>query len=518
MKNKKIVALVAVLGMLLLAAVGWRFFKIFTGGEGQQGRGGRRGGGGGAVAVGTTKLQRRVLQTSFDQVGSVESSQTVDVVAKTTGAIIDLPVREGDAVKRGQVVARIDPSQAKANLFKVQSDLANARYSYYQLLSQQELTNVQASSAVDIAAADLQAAGANVRKAESVAGATKTQGQAAVTQAQARLVGAQAQLRQSQVDYDSAKAKYERMLGLQRQGFASNADVQDSYRQVLSAYAAVDLQKANVQAAERDVTNARAQARKDVVSAQADIQTQQYGKVSKQASLEMARAGTSKTASFAQQLNAQRALVDAAEAQLRTAQLQLEDTVLRSPVDGFVSDRKLDVGAVPGVGGAIVTVQSGQQVWIVTSFPQEVFNQIQRGHQCTVTIDGMRGQQFPGRVFSKDAAIDAASRQFNVRVKIDDPQKLVKPGMFARVQTTVDSPEPVLALPVAAFQDRDREKRTGTVFRVNQDKVEKVKVSYVRANSQFAALSSGLQEGDTVVVQVNGNLKDGQTVKPQPVK
>lgn len=526
MKNKRFIAVIVVFSALLLGAIGWRFFHIF-GGKGAGGksgsstattRGGRSGrSGGGAPSVGVQSASRRVLQYEFDQVGSVESSQNVDIVAKSAGPILELPVRQGDAVKKGQLLVRIDPRQAQANLFKVQSDLANARYSYYQLLAQQDLTTVQAQSGVSIAAADLQAARANERKTESVFSATVTQGRTVVAQAQARLVGAQNQLRQSQLDFDAAKAKYERMLELQRQGFASNADVQDQYRLVLSSHAAVGVQRANVRVAERDVINAEAQARKDTISARADIETSRFGSVSKQASLAEAQAGTSKTAAFAQQLKAQESLVSAAEAQLRTAELQVEDTTLRSPVNGFVSDRRLDVGAMASVGAVILTVQSGQQVWVVSSFPQEVFNRIQRGMECSVTIDGVRGVTFPGVVFAKDAAIDAATRQFNIRVRIEDPKHLVKPGMFGRVKLKVGSPEPMLTIPNSALVDRDQEKRTGTVYRVVKDQIEKVAVTYDRADAQHTVITTGLKEGDTVVVQFAGTLRAEQKVKPELV-
>lgn len=515
-QRPKLFAFLVIVGVLFTALVGYRVYQAVSK---PGGKGGRRGRAGAAVPPVTVDVaEKRRLQFEFDQVGNVESSQSVDIVAKSAGPILELLVRQGDPVRIGQVLVRIDPSQPRANLLKKKSDLANTQFTYYQLQSQQQLTDVQASSGVSIAGADLQAAQANLEKSQQVYSATRTQGSTTITQVQAKLVGAKASLRQSQVDFETAKAKYERMLGLQRQGFASNADVQDTYRTMLSQDAAVDLQEANVRAAEKDVTNAQAQAKKDTVSAKADIDVSRLNEVSKEASLAEARAGISKSEAFRQQIKAQESLVHAAEADLETAQLQLQDTVLRSPVNGFVSDRKLDVGAVASLGTAILTVQSGQQVWVVTALPQEVISRVDKGHPVEVTIDGLRGQVFPGRVFSKDAAVDTATRQFNVRVTLEDQKHLVKPGMFARVKLKVGPPEPQLTVPNSALIDKDVEKREAIVYKVVDKKVTYAKVTYARSDTRHTVITKGLSDGDTVVVQSQGRLKDGQSIDPQSAK
>lgn len=207
-------ALALAVGILLVLLVGWRFYEILAGGDGGKGAigGGRRGAGSQKVAVGTAEMS--TMTYPLEVVGNVESTQNVDIVARTEGLVQEVMFREGDAVKKGEILARIDDAQVRANLYKVKSDLANARFNYYELQSQQELTNVQASSTVAIAQADLSAARANLRKSESVHTATVAQGETAVVQSQATYAQSQAQLRQAQVDFEQSKVQYERMLGL----------------------------------------------------------------------------------------------------------------------------------------------------------------------------------------------------------------------------------------------------------------------------------------------------------------
>lgn len=503
-----------IVGSLVLLLVGWRFSTIFFG-KGSGRPQGRVGGTSSKVSVDVTRMDK--LTFDYEIVGNVESSQTADIVARTSGLLEEVTKLQGDTVKKGELLAKIDDAQATANFFKVKGDLANARFTYFQLLSQRELTNVEARSGVDIARANLSAAKADVNKSQSVYQATLSQGTTSVAQAVSNLEGTKAQLRQAEVNFNQAKVRYERFLGLQRQGFASAADVQDAYAEVLSTNATVDAQRAAVMAAQKVVENSRQQATKDNVSAVADIQTSRYNAASAQANLNQAQAGTARSESFQQQLRAQQSLVEAAEAELQSAQLQIEDTTLESPVDGFVSSRELDPGTLVNVGDVILTVQAGGEVWVVASLPQEIYNYVQRGASCKVKVDGLRDKTFEGFIYSKDSSIDTGSRQFNIRVKIDDPENQVKPGMFVRVILSTGPQGEALVVPTSALFNRDDEARTATVYKVVDGKVQVVQVELGPSDERKTIVRRGLQNGETVVVQTGTPLRDGQEVKTQGV-
>ncbi len=505
---KKALIISAFLVSLLLLLVVWRLWQRAS-------KPAVTAGAAPATVVELDTVVRKKMDFQLDQVGNVEAQQNVDILSRTAGPITELRVREGDHVVKGQLLVRIDPSTAQAKVFKARSSLATARANYYEQLSQRELTSVQARSSVAIAGADVNAARADLQKTRKVYVATQKQGRTTVAEARAKLVGTQAQQRQAQVDFDKAKSQYQRYLELQAQGFASNADVQDSYREVLAKHAARDLQKANVVAAQRAVSNAESQADKDTPSAYSDIQTSRFTEVSKQASLEEAQAGTSKTQAFEQRLASYQALVDSAVAELKTAELELEQTVLRSPVDGFVTARKLAEGQVTSVGNAILTVQSGGEVWVVAPLAQELYSLVERGHECDISIDGLRNKVFKGRVASKDPAVDTASRQFNIRLKLYDPKGMVRPGMFARVHLELGSRDEQLTVPTAALQDRNDKQQTATVYRVLNQQVQRANVRFLWAGPKDTILLSGLAVGDRVVVQTAAALAEGQKVQVQ---
>ena len=503
-----------IISVLVLLLVAWRFYTILFSDGGARPQGRSRGTSN-KVAVDLTRMD--TLEFNYEVVGNVESSQTANIVARTSGLLEEVHKLQGDQVKEGELLATIDDAQALANYYKLKSNLANAEFTYYQLLSQQGLTDVQAQSSVDIARANLSAAQAGVDKTKSVYKATITQGGASVAQAKANLEGAKSLSRQAEVNFDQSKVHYDRMLGLQRQGFASAADVQDAYNAVLSLNAEVDARRAEVRAAEKQVTNALEQAKKEAVSARADIQVSRFTSASAQATVNEAQAGTSRSESFQQQLKAQKSLVEAAEAELQSAQIQIDDTTLESPVDGFVSDRQLDPGTLVNVGDVIMTVQAGGEVWVVASLPQEIYGYVNSGDSCKVKIDGLRDRTFDAFIFSKDSSIDAASRQFSIRAKLNDPQGEVRPGMFARVLLTTGPPGARLVVPTSALYNRNDEARTATVYRVVDKKIDIVNVELGPSDEVKTLVRSGLGEGDTVVVQTGVPLQAGQEVEMEQV-
>lgn len=503
-----------VVSALVVMLVAWRFYTIFFSGGGGRPEGRSRGTSN-KVAVDVTRMD--TLEFNYEVVGNVESSQTANIVARTSGLLEEVNKLQGDQVKKGELLATIDDAQARANFYKLKSNLANAEFTYYQLRSQQGLTDVQAQSSVDIARANLSAARAGVDKTESVYKATITQGGASVAQSQANLEGAKSLLRQAEVNFNQSKVHYDRMLGLQRQGFASAADVQDAYNSVLSLHAEVDARKAEVRAAEKVVTNSLEQAKKEAVSARADIQVSRFTSASAQATVNEAQAGTSRSESFQQQLKAQKSLVEAAEAELQSAQIQIDDTTLESPVDGFVSNRQLDPGTLVNVGDVIMTVQAGGEVWVVASLPQEIYNYIDSGDSCKVKIDGLRDRTFDAFIFSKDSSIDATSRQFTIRAKLNDPEGEVRPGMFARVLLTTGPSGARLVVPTSALYNRNDEARTATVYRVVNKKIEIVSVELGPSDEIKTLVRSGLEDGDTVVVQTAAPLRAEQEVETEQV-
>lgn len=112
---------------------------------------------------------------------------------------------------------------------------------------------------------------------------------------------------------------------------------------------------------------------------------------------------------------------------------------------------------------------------------QELYPQVERGHECDISIDGLRNKVFRARVSSKDPAVDTASRQFNIRVKIYDPKGMVRPGMFARVHLELGSRDAQLTIPTAALQDKNDKQQSAVVYRVVNHQVQRANLRFLWA-------------------------------------
>ena len=80
------------------------------------------------------------------------------------------------------------------------------------------------------------------------------------------------------------------------------------------------------------------------------------------------------------------------------AKAQLANTVLKSPINGFVTARYMDPGAMPTAGQPILAVQSARQVWVTVPVPEEVSRSIHQGQPAAVRLDALPGRTFTGKV------------------------------------------------------------------------------------------------------------------------
>src|SRR5207249_2604403 len=127
--------------LILGALIGWRLHvkQIQVAAQNQQ-----RAARSKAAPVVTVAVARlKDIVPTFETVGSVEAPLNVKIASKVTGRIDFLQVREGDRVTRGQVLARIDPSEIEAQVQQQQSALAEAQYRLTQAQITQAPTDVQ---------------------------------------------------------------------------------------------------------------------------------------------------------------------------------------------------------------------------------------------------------------------------------------------------------------------------------------------------------------------------------------
>ncbi|MFZ5815951.1 MAG: efflux RND transporter periplasmic adaptor subunit [Bacillota bacterium] len=207
------------------------------------------------------------------------------------------------------------------------------------------------------------------------------------------------------------------------------------------------------------------------------------------------------------QLALAKAQVQAARAQLDLAGANLERTRITAPAKGVLASRSVEPGALVGAGTPLFQLVDLSQVVVNTGVAEAEVNAVRPGIQVPVQVPAL-GQSFTGMVESVSPYMDQKSRSFKVRVLLQNPDGLLKGGMFAEVKFPIQEQEGVL-LPVAAIVERSDEPFV-YVIADGRAKQTFVKVT-VRANDQVAV--EGIEPGTQVVVMGQNRLFDGAPVK-----
>ena len=186
----------------------------------------------------------------------------------------------------------------------------------------------------------------------------------------------------------------------------------------------------------------------------------------------------------------------------------LENTVLRSPINGFVTSRNFDVGDMFAMSAPLFTVQQVVPVKLLVGISENEYTKVKKGDVVSLTVDALPGRTFTGKVNRLYPTINAATHTFNAEVIVQNADRALRPGMFARVTVTFGVNHNIV------LPDRCIVKQEGTgqkfVYLLNEDDtVSYVPVTLGRHIGAEYEVVDGVTEGDTVVSKGQTLLKDG---------
>jgi RND family efflux transporter MFP subunit len=152
-------------------------------------------------------------------------------------------------------------------------------------------------------------------------------------------------------------------------------------------------------------------------------------------------------------------------------------------------------------------------VEITVPVPERYIAHIRRGDTTPLALDALPRHRFSGKVNRIIPQADAESRTFPVKVKVTNPNGLIKSGMFARVTFPVERGRKALVVPKDALVSRGP---VELLFIVTDGKVHQVPVKRGQATEGWVAIEGPVEEGQLVVVRGNERLRDGMPVTILP--
>jgi RND family efflux transporter MFP subunit len=210
------------------------------------------------------------------------------------------------------------------------------------------------------------------------------------------------------------------------------------------------------------------------------------------------------------QLDLARAQNTQSVARLDELRINLANTVVVSPVNGFVARRSVDPGAFVGQNAPIVDVVDISRVRLVANIVEKDLKQIQTGDMTRVEVDAFPGETFSGRIARVAPVLDPATRTAPIEVEISNPGFRLKPGMYARVTVTTDERKDALVVPTNAVVDYTG--RRGVFVASGDSTVTFRPVRVGIEESDHIEILEGVAEGDRVVTTGAGALRDGDRV------
>ncbi|MGD1091713.1 MAG: HlyD family efflux transporter periplasmic adaptor subunit [Bryobacteraceae bacterium] len=326
----------------------------------------------------------------------------VDISFKIPGRLVERTVDEGDSVKKGQLIARLDQAQLQRQRQRDHAIVFSADSSYQQL--QTSIAFQKATLESDVAARRAELNQAQAKLDAMLNGSRKQD----IQQAEAAVADAKAQLEFARQDWDRGQTLYK------------NEDIStqqyDQYRTKFDSATAM-LRQAEEKLSlvkegprQEDIAGGRA----DVARAQAAVRTAEANRLELQRKEE--------------ELVARRAEIDRSKAQEGISETQLDDTSVYAPIDGVVLMKSAEVGEVLAAGTTVLTIGDLDHPWLRAYINETDLGRVKLGQRVKLTTDSYPGKVYEGRVTFISSEAEFTPKQIQTkeervklvyRIKID---------------------------------------------------------------------------------------------------
>lgn len=420
----------------------------------------------------TQPVERQTLAITVAANGTVKPERSINLSPKNSGILKRLLVKEGDIVKQGQILAYMDDSNLQGQLTQARGQLAQAEANLQKAQAGNRPQDIaQAQAQLDEAQANLQKAEAGNRPQD-------------IAQAQARLASSQANLQKAEDDFRRNQELY-------------NAG-------------AIALQIVNQKRADRDSAQAQVnEARQALALQQAGSRPEDIAQVravvkQRQEALALLQAGSRR-----EDIDVARAQVMSARGSLQNIQSQINDTILRAPFDGVITQKYADPGAfvTPTTSGSAVSSATSSSILSLAAINEVVANlsesnvaKIRLGQKVTIRADAYPGKTFTGEVsqIAAQATVEQNVTSFQIKVALSDPQNLLRSGMNVEADFQVDRVENALVIPTASVVRR--ENATGVFVMGANDRPVFTRIQIGVTANNFTEVKSGLTGNEKVLL------------------
>lgn len=440
-----------------------------------------------AVPVDAIRISSGPFSVSISAEGTIEPAETVEVRAGVTGKVAEFFVKEGDIVKAGQRLARLENLDLEAQLQQAKSQLAAAEADLIQFES--EITT-QSGKTFAVRQNETQLQAAKVRLQEVLKGPPEGE-----------IAQVKAQFTQADIEMEDALRQLEVMEALYKEGAVSKSSVEDAKGRVKIVRAQLEAAKKQYKSLcdlpdKEQVELAEAQ----VKEAEIALSLAKEQEISKEKGREAAKARLAQ-----------------ANAALRIIESSIAMTMTTSPEDGIVTSIPVTAGAVVTEGTPIIIIAKAGGMRVKARVDETDIAGVKVGQPVKFSTDAIWDAEFSGTVskISPQAVYSNLIPGFTVLIDINDPRTDLRPGMSADVEIITYFKEDALTVPIQTIiEDSGKE----AIFTVNEDDSTAfiTQVTTGLTDAINIEILEGIKEGDLVITgdyDALHTLCDGRQIK-----
>ncbi|WP_071393434.1 efflux RND transporter periplasmic adaptor subunit [Bacillus tuaregi] len=418
------------------------------------------------------EITKGSLTVQNDVIAKVTAGTTADIMPKMVGELVQVHVKKGDKVKKGDVLAIIDNSDQKLAVEMEETSARSTQSQYDQAL----VSKSQAENAVSNAKIAVKQAELNLQKVKD---GQKT-----------GIDNTGFALEQAQIGLNDAQTNHDRMKALYDAGAVS----MQQFEQAETA-----LKQAKIALEQAKLQGSNATSNTDIELTEQSLEQAKVGLANAEQQLELANIGIEQ---------AQTGL-DSTDLRIQQAKDRLDDSKIIATISGEITAVNGDVGQVASSSAPFATIVDVNQIHVEAQLSADQLASFQKDQEIKVEIPSLN-ETFNATV-TYVSNVASSTGFYELEAAVVDHGGKIKPGMIAKVLQETAVGEEALLVPTDAVIEKGNE---AFIFTIKDGKAVQTPVKILNAQTELTAIEGkGLSEKTKLVIKGQNTLMDGNKVR-----
>lgn len=369
----------------------------------------------------------------------------VSVAPTVSGTVKVLHVDEGSLVKAGDVLLELDDADYRLQLQEAEAQAEMTQRRLQEARSEYDLQGKQAAGQIARAEAELAAKRSELAEERTALELEKEQILNQVAEAEAALKQAASSEKEIEGQLRVAMSNWKRVQSLFTDGIVATESRDQAQEELAQAQARIEAARERV-AQQQARLDSVLTSRKRIKLLERKVETLQAEVEKAEANLQLAKTEEDRSAVRHEQVRILQARLKEAQAKAERARISLGDTLLRSPIAGVISRKRVEEGQLVQRGQPVLVINDPKDVWVLANIKESYIREVIVGNPVVIDVDAYPDRRFQGTVetvgaaaisefslFPPTGSFTKVEQRIPVRITVQNREGLLKPGMMVVV-------------------------------------------------------------------------------------